>query len=416
MRWLLVLAAFMFAVRTHAEAVFVPLDFLPGSVSGVSADGSTVFGSSGVEAFLWTKAGGIQDLGALPGATDTWATAISVDGTFVVGISGDRYTSSIDDDWNLIEEARFQGFRSTRLGGIEDLGALPSATDTRATAISADGSTVVGQSGYSRLYPSPGYDGSYTAFRWTQAGGIQSLGEPLDATDSRATAVSADGTVVVGSSGDGAFRWTQESGMQDLGHLPGATTTIATAISANGATIVGSSDNKAFRWTPADGIQDLGAWPNATLTRATAISADGETIVGYSGTTEIFSAFRWTHTGGLQYPTGSPFPNHNTIATHLSADGSKVVGYSEQELVPGYNEKVVIRWTYSNEQVVGPIGTGVVPTGVSANGEIIVGTDWLVELPEPGGADLAALVSVLGFAAIRKHTGLRKPLRKQQSR
>ena len=39
-----------------------------------------------------------------------------------------------------------------------------------------------------------------------------------------------------------AFRWTQSGGMVGLGYLPGATTSSATAVSADGLVVVGYGD------------------------------------------------------------------------------------------------------------------------------------------------------------------------------
>jgi probable HAF family extracellular repeat protein len=78
----------------------------------------------------------------------------------------------------------------------------------QATAISSDGSVVVGAFGQS-INPNP-----YHAFSWTQAGGLIDLGT-LGGTNSAAFGVSAAGDVVVGLSGTTgdvathAFRWTQ---------------------------------------------------------------------------------------------------------------------------------------------------------------------------------------------------------------
>src|SRR5688572_24003293 len=63
---------------------------------------------------------------------------------------------------------------------------------------------------------------------------------------SRAIGISADGSVVVGSSastaGDQAFRWTSGGGMVGLGDLPGgAFASTAHDVSADGTVIVGSS-------------------------------------------------------------------------------------------------------------------------------------------------------------------------------
>jgi probable HAF family extracellular repeat protein len=74
------------------------------------------------------------------------------------------------------------------------------------------------------------------------------LGTLTGDNTSQAESVSADGTVVVGFSTDGAtssaraFRWTLETGMTDLGRLnEDATSTFANFVSSNGQYILGGS-------------------------------------------------------------------------------------------------------------------------------------------------------------------------------
>ncbi|MFX4643205.1 autotransporter domain-containing protein, partial [Acinetobacter baumannii] len=61
------------------------------AAKAVSADG-TVVGSANnarnrYRAFRWTPATGLQDIGALPGFTESWAYDISADGSTIVGYS-----------------------------------------------------------------------------------------------------------------------------------------------------------------------------------------------------------------------------------------------------------------------------------------------------------------------------------------
>src|SRR5262249_15157185 len=97
-----------------------------------------------------------------------------------------------------------------------------------------DGSVVVGSS-YSTM--------GRQAFRWTQGGGMAGLGFLSGGSDSLATGVSADGSVVVGTSNDAtfasfAFRWTQGSGMVNLGTTPGGAGAAASDVSADGQVVV----------------------------------------------------------------------------------------------------------------------------------------------------------------------------------
>lgn len=181
-----------------------------------------------------------------------------------------------------------------------DLLPFSNATDT-----SYDGSVVVGEN-----------------FRWTAAGGAQDLGG-LGTTGSAAFGVSADGTTVVGKSsgpnGSEAFRWTEAGGMEGLGFLPAANNlSRASDVSADGSVVVGSGYGGAFRWTAETGMVNLelvGLLNEPFYGQPNAISADGSTVVGQSPETWI-----WTEAGGLNY-LGMNMP-----AYAASADGSVVVG------------------------------------------------------------------------------------------
>jgi len=136
--------------------------------------------------------------------------------------------------------------------------------------------------------------GQERAFRWTAARGMQDLGT-LGGSWSRATDVSADGSVVVGwaTSATGkarAFRWTAARGMQNLGTLGGGESE-AWGVSADGSVVVGEAKNaagraRAFCWTAAGGMEDLNITyahlltDGSVLYRAKAISPDGRYIVG----------------------------------------------------------------------------------------------------------------------------------------
>src|ERR1017187_3557474 len=154
------------------------------------------------------------------------------------------------------------------------------------TGVSGDGSVVVGTSGEDTSYG----NNFYIAFRWTAGSGMVSVGVGYE---SFANCVSADGTVVVGTSEsnylspDQAFRWTAGSGMVGLGHLPGGTYSSPNGISAYGSVIVGSgsssSGNQAFRWTAGTGMVGLGYLPGGNSSSASGVSADGSVIGGTSG-------------------------------------------------------------------------------------------------------------------------------------
>ena len=160
----------------------------------VNADGTVVVGeadlSSGSQshAFRWTQTTGMVDIGSLGGVT-SYALGVSTDGTVVVGSSAD----------SVIQSPDYHAFRWTQTSGITDLSVLPGDKYSIANGASADGSIVVGQSASS-------LSGPWEAIYWTQTNGMQTINQWLTANGvnsssfsfSNATAVSANGKTVVG--------------------------------------------------------------------------------------------------------------------------------------------------------------------------------------------------------------------------
>jgi probable HAF family extracellular repeat protein len=300
------------AFRWTASEGMVGLGDVPGGpfaswAQGVSADGSVVvgFGRSAVgdEAFMWTP-GGVTLLGDLPGGIhQSVARDVSDDGSVIVG--------------NSASSSGAEAFRWTASTGMVGLGDVAGGLfSSVGTAVSTDGSVVVG-------WGRPGGDFELEASRWTASTGMLGLGDlPGGPHYGQASDVSADGSVVVGGSKTGpgfddthAFRWTAGSGMVDLGLMPGHGSwasppiSVANAVSADGSIVVGSASsptsNEAFIWDEANGMRqvdqilialglDLGDW---TLITATGVSADGLTITGWgspggigSGTYEAWIA------------------------------------------------------------------------------------------------------------------------------
>ncbi len=290
------------SVMPYAQAgmSFIGLGDLPGGTTssmayGVSSDGSAVvgrsYGANGWEPFRWTRFGGMQSLGDLPGGPfqNGFAHGISGDGTIVVGRS-----VGIND---------YEAFRWSQSTGLQGLGDLPGGFFTsEAYSVSGDGAIVVGRS--------EGIDG-LEAFRWTQAGGMQSLGDlPGGSSGSEAYGISYDGNTIVGYSvganGWEAFRWTESGGMQGLGILADGRFSRADDVSSDGTTIVGHSDSayggEAFRWTEVGGMQSLGDLPGGLFYgKAWGVSGDGSITVGESsGANDDVVAFVWDEVNGMQ--------------------------------------------------------------------------------------------------------------------
>ena len=292
------------AFRWTAETGFVRLGNLGGMLPysaaiGISADGSVLVGSSRSpesdpngkgweEPMLWSESSGMVGLGNLEGGLfDGLAVAASADGSVIVG----RSSSTLAPNTNG------EAFRWTAQTGMVGLGVLVDVgyfNYSLAWGVSADGSVITGTA---RM------ENGCEAFRWTQTDGMVTLGD-LPGTEipsTFATDISADGSVIVGYSGfcaginpEKAFRWTAATGMVDLGGLPGASDSRARQVSADGSVVVGSStvgsEYVATIWNEAHGTRELrAAMIEAGLAReiegwaftsASAVAADNLTVLG----------------------------------------------------------------------------------------------------------------------------------------
>ncbi|MBU3596734.1 hypothetical protein ICN10_10020, partial [Polynucleobacter sp. 86C-FISCH] len=227
----------------------VPVNYSRGL--GVSADGLVAVGfinindGTGRRAFKHNDSGGMVLLGTLPGGTSSYASAASSDGSVIVGASG---IGTAGEDF---APGSGRAFKYTTSGGMVSLGVLSGPfASSAATAVSADGSVIVGASTSTNIISGAVIA---TAFKYTTSGGMVSLGAPLPGfTSSVANGVSADGSVIVGSSFNipwyepgsaRAFIYTATGGMVSLGTLAGGTYSYANAVSADGSVIVGQADN-----------------------------------------------------------------------------------------------------------------------------------------------------------------------------
>jgi probable HAF family extracellular repeat protein len=287
------------AAFATAPPWFTGLGDLPGgavtsTATALSADGTTVVGTSavaaGTEAFRW-RGGRMEALGALRGDRHlSRAAGVSRDGSVVAGDSRgpEGLMAFLHRDGSLVS---LEGFPAN-------------STPRRVTAIADDGRVVIGQH---RTRTGP-------VAWWWRDDAVRVIAAPDDAT-LMLQALGADGGVAAGMllSGSGSVACVVEGdAVRTLGELPGgASFSEATALSADGATVVGISasawGHEAFRLR--DGVMlGLGGLSadRALYSYAKDVSANGRIVVGHSirsagGTgRETAHAFVWDDVNGMR--------------------------------------------------------------------------------------------------------------------
>lgn len=248
----------------------------------------------------------LQSLGYIGDLND-----ISRDGEFVVGVSALQVH---EDD---------HACRWNPDGSFQDLGTLGGA-ESVAIACSDDGNVVVGSSRDA--------SGVWRAFRWDPTAGLQAL--PIAGDTTFAADVSADGTVIVGTSNVGSFptivsqmwRWTQAGGVQYLGGFEGDST-IAQLVSGNGAVLVGSAvegqSRNVLRWTAAGGYEEIQDFQSSVVLEFAGVSTDGSTI-GYSWLDFNVNSYLWREGVGRRFVSSMG----DDWLMDLSEDGTVGVGRS----------------------------------------------------------------------------------------
>lgn len=274
----------------------------------------------------------------------------------------------------LIACGAAHGASFTEIDGLPASNGLPAHPSSNALGISGDGLTVVG---YSDPYRT---GGNKRGIRWTLAAGTVlrncSGGGWCEANDA-----SYDGAITVGTWSSFAT-WQANGQTLNLGVLPGYTTSRANAVSADGSVVIGYSgdlDTMAFRWTSATGMLSLGVLPNHTRSLARDISSDGNTIVGLSNNYNDnqasfdFFAFRWTAGTGM-VPLATP-AGGDSDAYAVSANGHYVAGYIRHDIDgDGAFITEMARWTGTDTyELLGWLGNSGQAYAISADGSVIVG-------------------------------------------
>jgi len=255
-------------------------DWLAGSglVAGWSENG--LLDATGLpvgRAALWMKDGKITDLGAVPGGTQSLATAVNDRGE-VVGFSD----NDIPDAFSMAGVANQTRAFLWKNGEIRDLGTL-GGPDAIAFYVNERGQ-VAGQS-YTNSTPSQAFGvPTQDPFFW-EKGKMVDIGT-LGGTQGSPNWMNNRGQVVgysteVTDQNSHAFLWDKEGGLKDLGFLPGGTYGTASWINDAGEIVGGSDSSNGFHavlWKNGV-ILDLGYLAGDCSSFATSINSQGQ-IVG----------------------------------------------------------------------------------------------------------------------------------------
>ena len=253
----------------------------------------------------WTIANEPELLGRLPLAdvdVNSWAaetfvhysgpTFVSADGQVIAGTTWAGIRLSPQSGPLHLS----RGFRWTRETGMQPLEMLDGFERQLMYEMSADGSVIVGSA--LDVFPASSTT-LQVPVRWTIDGDIQELPLPDGFASGFAAGVSGDGSMVVGTINEqvgglgreNGFRWTAQEGMV---LLPSSErNSRAAAVSEDGSVIAGRTyvpdpdggreiDSRATRWSKDDGRFELtGFSPLTTASFSSHVSHDGSLIFGY---------------------------------------------------------------------------------------------------------------------------------------
>lgn len=382
------------ADASMAAPAFVPVPPLDdagydSAVTDVSNDGLVTAGFSysdeGVRATRWTVGGDAVSLGSwfMPQPADrrSEATAISADGNTVVGWSRVEASSTPQ-----FPERRI-AFYWTEASGFQVF-PLSAGSEAWAVDVSDDGSTIVGNQ---RSNTINGF-----SVRFNIGGSPSSIGLPGSApwVASQVAGISADGARVAGGAYYLSFGGTrvgyQTDVLQLIGSTSGSDQIFPDAITPDGSLVMGHSVTggvpsvkNVFRWTAGGGFDNLGVYAPALSTFMNAVDATGATLVGEAGPVGGWEALLWREGSGFEL-----LADFATGALGLDLDG----------------------WTLVRANAITPDGNAIVGEGINPDG---VEQGWVIYLDSPFATDVPALgplatlalplaLLVLGLLAARR--------------
>lgn len=267
------LTACLFLKFGFAEAQLTVIGLGNYNVGAVSDNGVVSMHTSAGGIYKWNAAGGLVQIGSISnGYPAAGRTVVSNDGT--------KISSSITNaatGFNEISTYDVATSTWVNRGGLVPTGWDGSVSST--WGMTTNGSTIVGLGFLTAA--------NAHAVKWDEVNGMVDLGSIAAGRSSRANAINAAGTVIVGwqdeptgtRSGakwqDGVETFITDNNGNNVGEAGG--------ISADGNTIIGSANPNPYVWNAASGLTYI-THPNASFSfkgGATGISADGKKVIGY---------------------------------------------------------------------------------------------------------------------------------------
>lgn len=291
---------------------------------------------------------------------------VSKDGSLAVGYALNEGSVQVPITWSFV-------FRQ-----ITPIPLPSELKSARAYAANEDGSVIVGRGDCTS-------EASCILGGFVHAGGVATFAEPL------LEAVSADGSIAVGSLGE---LWDIALSSSSPTDLQGATSISDDAAVVGGGVFV--PERSAAIWTEADGLTLFAPLPSGESGGSVyALNDDGTVAVGQMPSMQGPQAFRW-QAGGAPFGLGD-LPGSDLLSTarDVSEDGRIVVGagltdagtrafiWDEAEGMRSLEEELVMRGFEPSDEVtfetaagIGRGGTVIVGTGVQSGVDI----GWMVEL------------------------------------
>ncbi|MDR4893008.1 MULTISPECIES: T9SS type A sorting domain-containing protein [unclassified Chryseobacterium] len=268
-----ILTACIFLKFCFAEAQLTVIGLGNYNVGAVSDNGIVSMHTSAGGIYKWNAAGGLVQIGSISnGYPAAGRTIVSNDGT--------KISSSITNTatgFNEISTYDVAAATWVNRGGLVPTGWDGSVSST--WGMTTNGNTIVGLGFLTAA--------NAHAVKWDEVNGMVDLGSIVSGRSSRANAINAAGTVIVGwqdeSNGtrsgakwqDGVESFITDNNGNNVGEAGG--------ISADGNTIIGAANPNPYVWNTVSGLTYI-THPNASFSfkgGATGISADGKKVIGY---------------------------------------------------------------------------------------------------------------------------------------